>query len=53
MDRIGKAGKDVKKALNLYAESEANGLSVNDIIKMTGVLRSTIYAKDKEQGLNK
>jgi predicted DNA-binding transcriptional regulator AlpA len=26
---------------------ESNGLSVNDIAKMTGVPRSTIYAKAK------
>ncbi len=45
----GKAEKDVKKALQLYAERESNGLSVNDIVRMTGVPRSTIYAKAKEQ----
>jgi DNA invertase Pin-like site-specific DNA recombinase len=50
MGRIGKAEKDVKKALNLYADRESNGLSVNDIVKMTGVPRSTIYAKAKEKG---
>ncbi|CAH0166040.1 Serine recombinase PinR [Peribacillus frigoritolerans] len=40
--------KDVKKALKLYEERESNGLSVNDIAKMTGIPRSTIYAKAKE-----
>lgn len=49
MGRIGKAEKEVKKALKLYSERESNGLSVNDIVKMTGVPRSTIYAKAKEQ----
>ncbi|OLO26793.1 resolvase [Alkalihalophilus pseudofirmus] len=49
MGRIGKAEKDVQKALKLYAERVSNGLSVNDIVKMTGVPRSTIYAKVKEQ----
>lgn len=53
MGRIGKAEKDVKKALKLYSERESNGLSVYDIVKMTSVPRSTIYAKVKEQGLNK
>jgi ribosomal protein S24E len=48
MGRIGKAEKDVRKALKLYFERESNVLSVNDIIKMTGVPRSTIYAKAKE-----
>jgi DNA invertase Pin-like site-specific DNA recombinase len=49
MGRVGKAEKDVKKALKLYAKRETNGLSVNDIVKMTGVPRSTIYAKVKSQ----
>ncbi|CAH0309205.1 Transposon gamma-delta resolvase [Peribacillus sp. Bi96] len=48
MGRKGKDEKDVKKALKLYDERESNGLSVNDIAKMTGVPRSTIYAKVKE-----
>ncbi|MCM3691500.1 recombinase family protein [Neobacillus niacini] len=52
MGRIGKAEKDVKKALKLYNERESNGLSVNDIFKMTGVPRSTIYAKVKEKFLD-
>lgn len=47
MGRIVKAEKDVKKALKLYSERESNGLSVNGIVKMTGVPRSTIYAKAK------
>ena len=53
MGRVGKADKDVKEALNLYADRESNGLSVNDIIKMTGVPRSTIYAKAKKLGISK
>lgn len=48
LGRYGKSEKDVKKALNLFADRENNGLSVNDIVKMTGVPRSTIYAKAKE-----
>jgi DNA invertase Pin-like site-specific DNA recombinase len=51
MGRKGKSEKDVKKALLLYQEREKNGLSVNDIVKTTGVPRSTIYAKVKELGL--
>jgi ribosomal protein S24E len=51
MGRIGKSEKDVKKALKLYSEGESNRLSVNDIVKMTGVPRSTIYAKAKEVGI--
>jgi DNA invertase Pin-like site-specific DNA recombinase len=53
MGRVGKTEKDVRKALKLYADRESNGLSVNDIVKMTGVPRSTIYAKAKEQVLSK
>jgi DNA invertase Pin-like site-specific DNA recombinase len=48
MGRVGKAEKDVRKALKLYSERDSNNLSVNDIVKMTGVPRSTIYAKAKE-----
>lgn len=48
MGRKGQDEKAVKQALKLYADRENNGLSVNDIVKMTGVPRSTIYAKAKE-----
>lgn len=40
--------KDIEKALKLYGEREANRLSVNDISKMTGVPRSSIYAELKK-----
>jgi hypothetical protein len=36
--------------LKLYRKI-SNGLSVNDILKMTGVPRSTIYAKAKEKSI--
>lgn len=48
MGRKGQDEKQVKKALSLYIEREEKGLSVNDIVKLTGVPRSTIYAKIKE-----
>ncbi|MBY0008796.1 recombinase family protein [Priestia aryabhattai] len=48
MGRKGKPEKDVKKALKMFRERDENGLSVNDIVKMTGVPRATIYAKNKE-----
>lgn len=51
MGRKGQDEKTLRKALNLYAAREENGLSVNDIVKMTGVPRSTIYAKAKEKEL--
>ncbi|HEY4549801.1 MAG TPA: recombinase family protein, partial [Bacillus sp. (in: firmicutes)] len=47
MGRVGRDEKDVKKALKLYEDRKSNGLSVNDIAKMTGVSRSTTYAKAK------
>lgn len=48
MGRKGQDEKQVQKALSLFAEREEKGLSVNDIVKLTGVPRSTIYAKIKE-----
>ncbi|WHY79038.1 recombinase family protein [Neobacillus sp. WH10] len=48
LGRKGKDEKDVRKAVKLYMDRENNGLSVSDIAKMTGVPRSTIYAKVKE-----
>jgi dsRNA-specific ribonuclease len=52
MGCVGKAEKDVKKELKLYTERESIRLSVYDIVKMTGVPRSTIFTKAKEQGLS-
>lgn len=52
LGRKGKDEKDVKKALKLYDERESNGISVNDIAKMTGIPRSTIYATVKEMTSN-
>lgn len=48
MGRKGQDEKQVKQAVNLFLNRQENGLSVNDISKMTGVPRSTIYAKSKE-----
>lgn len=48
MGRKGQDTKEIKKALKLFAERETNGMSVNDISKITKVPRSTIYAKAKE-----
>lgn len=50
MGRPPKSQKDIEKALKMYAERENSNMSVNDIVKMTGVPRSTIYAKLKEVG---
>lgn len=48
MGRKGQDEKQVKQAMNLFFNRTENSLSVNDISKMTGVPRSTIYAKVKE-----
>ncbi len=48
MGRVGQDEKQVKKALSLFQNRDDNKLSVNEIAKMTGVPRSTIYAKAKE-----
>lgn len=48
MGRPSQDKKAIEKALKLYNEREANGLSVNDIAKMTSVPRSTIYAELKK-----
>lgn len=47
LGRPSQPEKEVKRALKLYQEREQNGMSVNDIVKTTGVPRSTIYAKLK------
>lgn len=45
MGRKGQDEKAVKKALMLMKDRTQNKLSVNDIAKMTGVPRSTIYTQ--------
>lgn len=48
MGRPSQPEKQIQKALKLYQEREINGLSVKDISQMTGVPRSTIYAKVRQ-----
>lgn len=48
MGRPGQDEKEIKRAVKLYQERETNGMSVNDIVKMTGIPRSTLYAKIKQ-----
>lgn len=40
--------KDIDKAIDLYKNRSANGLSVSDILKMTGVKKSTFYYELKK-----
>lgn len=49
---MGRPSQDVKaieKALKYYDSKEDNGMSVNDIAKLTGVPRSTIYYEIKKR----
>ncbi|WP_434500856.1 hypothetical protein [Peribacillus frigoritolerans] len=48
MGRPGQYEKTLKKAIKFYHEREIDGMSVNDIVKFTGVPRSTLYAKVKQ-----
>lgn len=48
MGREEQDEKQVKKALILFAEREEKEISVNDIVKLTCVPRSTIYPKVEE-----
>lgn len=49
MGRKGQPEKKVKQALDLMANRATNGMSVGDIVKVTGVPKPTIYSKMKEQ----
>lgn len=48
MGRIGQPEKKVRQALELMRNRTTNGMSVADIVKLTGVPKPTIYAKLKE-----
>ncbi len=43
--------KDIAKAIELYQKRDENGLSVGDILKMTGVKKSTFYHELKKINL--
>ena len=49
MGRKGQPDKKVQQALDLMANRHTNGMSVGDIVKVTGVPKPTIYLKIKEQ----
>ncbi|RKL64970.1 resolvase [Salipaludibacillus neizhouensis] len=48
MGRPSQPQKNVERALELYKQRGTNGMSVNDIAKLTSVPRSTIYAEIKK-----
>lgn len=49
MGRPSQPKKNIERALELYNHRELNGMSVNDISKLTGVPRATIYLELKKQ----
>lgn len=49
MGRKGQPAKKVQQALVLMDNRETNGMTVSDIVKLTGVPKPTIYLKLKEQ----
>ncbi|MCE7792644.1 recombinase family protein [Salipaludibacillus sp. CUR1] len=49
LGRKGKPKKDVQRAMSLYSDRDNNGMSIADIVKVTGVPRSTIYHEAKKQ----
>jgi len=48
MGRPSQPKKNVERALEFYHHREKNGMSVNDIVKLTGAPSSKIYAKLKK-----
>ena len=49
MGRKAQPETNIKRALHLYEERESNGMSLKDIVKLTGVPRSTIYYELKKE----
>lgn len=43
LGRPSRSKKEIDRAIKLYNERNINGHSVNDIVKLTGIPRSTIY----------
>ncbi|MHC5251025.1 recombinase family protein [Listeria kieliensis] len=49
LGRVGQPEAEVQRALFLWQNRKENGLSVSDILKMTGVPKSTLYKKLNER----
>lgn len=47
MGRPSQPEKSIKRALELYHNRKDNGMSIKDIVKLTGVPKSTLYQKVK------
>jgi DNA invertase Pin-like site-specific DNA recombinase len=48
LGRKGQPPKNIERALKLYSERETNLMTISDIVKLTNVPRSTIYAEIKK-----
>ena len=48
LGRPAQPKKNVERAIKLYEERKTNGMSVNDILKATGIPKSTLYAEIKK-----
>ncbi|MHC5251097.1 recombinase family protein [Listeria kieliensis] len=48
LGRKGRPEEDIQQAMRLMENRNQNGLSVLDIVKMTGVPKATVYKKLKE-----
>lgn len=49
LGRPSQPKKNVERALKLFRERETNGMSISDIVKTTGVPKSTLYAESKKE----
>ncbi|WP_282155903.1 recombinase family protein [Cytobacillus gottheilii] len=49
MGRPAQPNKNIERAMDLFDNRVDNKISVNDIVKLTGVPRSTIYAEVKKR----
>jgi len=52
LGRPSQPEKEIERALQLYAGRVESGHSVNDIVKLTGVPRSTLYAEIRKRKEN-
>lgn len=48
LGRPSKPIQNIKRALDLYRDRQSNGMSIQDIVKVTDVPKSTLYHKLKE-----
>ncbi|MEC5425990.1 hypothetical protein QGM71_21290 [Virgibacillus sp. C22-A2] len=49
MGRPSRPKADLDRTIKLYMDRKNNQMSVNDILRLTGVPRATIYHKTRER----